>query len=135
MTPEDLHGYLLTNPGLSYATLDADARAIMRSHLRSSPDGFTQQQRDWLKDFYLVVPNQQTFDAIAAALPPGLGLSPRTTTDNRLVLNADLLTDCLLPEDNWGAIAPYLATLVIVHIAPEGFSVVEDVAPVTFSDG
>ena len=73
-----------------------------------------------------MVPNQQAFDAIAAALPPGLGLSSRTTTDNRLVLNADLLTDCLLPEDNWGAIAFDLAQLEIRFIAPDQFPIAEE---------
>jgi hypothetical protein len=126
MTPEELHAHLSANPGKSYATLDAEARAIMRSHLRSSPEGFTQQQRDWLKDFYLVVPNQQTFDAIAAALPPSLGLSTRQTLSGVVVLNADLLTDCLLPEDNWGAIAADLAQLEIRFIAPDQFPVAEE---------
>ncbi|MBW4484897.1 MAG: hypothetical protein KME14_20370 [Tildeniella torsiva UHER 1998/13D] len=121
MTPAELHSHLSTNPGKSYTTLNAEARALLRTHLRPGPGGFTQQQREWLQGFYLVLPDQATHDAIAAVLSPGLCLSTLETLDKTLVLNADLLTDCLQPEDNWSAIAPHLATLEIRYVPAEDF--------------
>jgi len=126
MTPIELHAHLSANPGKSYATLDAEACAIMRSHLRSSPDGFTQQQRDWLLGFFLVVPSQAALEATTAKLPPGLGLSARTTIAGELVLPASLLTDSMQEGDTWAAIADDLVGFEIRFIPAEDFPAPEE---------
>ena len=123
MTPEQLRAYLLTNPGLSFAELEAEALELMRNQLRSGPSGFTPEQRGWLLGFFLVVPSQAALEATIAKLPPTLGLSAQTTLDDKLVLSASLLTDCISPGDTWHVIAPDLAQLKIRFIPPEDFPI------------
>ena len=121
MTPDDLYALLRGSPGLSYAQLSSEARAVMREQLRSGVNGFTQQQTEWLRNFYLEIPDLVAFAVVIALLPQGLSLSPRTTSSDRHVLSADLLTDCLMPSDTWSAIATYLATLPIAYIPAADF--------------
>jgi hypothetical protein len=125
-TPEELHAYLSTNPGKSYADLSGNALDMMRDQLRSGPSGFTPQQRAWLARFYLVVPSQATLDTITDKLPPTLGLNAQATNGGELVLPASLLTDCLSPTDTWNAIASDLAQLEIRAIAPDQFPIAEE---------
>jgi hypothetical protein len=126
MTPTELRAHLLTNPGLSFAELDAEALELLRDQMRSGPSGFTLEQRGWLLGFFLVVPSQATLDTITAKLPPGLGLNALDTIAGELVLAASLLTDCLSPTDTWNAIAFDLAQLEIRFIAPDQFPIAEE---------
>ena len=126
MTPEELRAYLLTNPGLSFAELDAEALELLRNQLRSGPQGFTPEQRGWLLGFFLVVPSQAALETIIAKLPPTLGLNAQATNGGELVLPASLLTDCLSPTDTWNAIAADLAQLEIRFIAPDQFPIAEE---------
>jgi hypothetical protein len=126
MTPTELRAYLVTNPGLSFAELDAEALELLRDQLRSGPQGFTPEQRGWLLGFYLVVPSQAALDTITAKLPPTLGLNAQATNGGELVLPASLLTDCLSPTDTWHAIAADLAQLEIRFIAPDQFPIAEE---------
>jgi len=115
MNPEQLHAHLIENPQ-PFITLNAEARALMREQLRTNGP-FSEQQRAWLGDFYLLVlPDQLA--AMRAVLPSGLDVSPRETIDGQLVLGAHLLTDCIEPTDTWHSIASTLAQLTIVF-APE----------------
>ena len=125
-TPEELHAYLSTNPGKSYADLSGNALDMMRDQLRSGPSGFTPQQRAWLARFYLVVPSQATLDTITAKLPPTLGLSAQTTIAGELVLPASLLTDSMQEGDTWHVIASDLAQLKIRAITPDQFPIAEE---------
>ena len=126
MTPEQLRAYLLTNPGLSFAELEAEALELMRDQLRSGPQGFTPKQQGWLLGFFLMVPSQATLDTITDKLPPTLGLNAQATNGGELVLPASLLTDCLSPTDTWNAIAADLAQLEIRFIAPDQFPIAEE---------
>ena len=126
MTPTELRAHLLTNPGLSFAELDAEALELLRDQMRSGPSGFTLEQRGWLLGFFLVVPSQAALEATTAKLPPGLGLNALDTIAGELVLAASLLTDCLSPTDTWNAIAADLAQLEIRFIAPDQFPIAEE---------
>jgi hypothetical protein len=126
MTPTELRAHLLTNPGLSFAELDAEALELLGYQLRSGPQGFTPEQRGWLLGFFLVVPSQAALEATIAKLPPGLGLNALDTIAGELVLAASLLTDCLSPTDTWNAIAADLAQLEIRAIAPDQFPIAEE---------
>jgi hypothetical protein len=119
MTPEELRAYLVTNPGLSFAELEAEALKLLRDHLRSGPQGFTPEQQGWLLGFFLMVPSQAALEATIAKLPPGLGLSARTTIAGELVLPASLLTDCAQEGDTWHSISTELAGWKIRHILPD----------------
>jgi hypothetical protein len=126
MTPEQLRAYLLTNPGLSFAELEAEALELMRDQLRSGPQGFTPKQQGWLLGFFLMVPSQAALEATTAKLPPGLGLSAQITIAGELVLPASLLTDSMQEGDTWAAIADDLVGFEIRFIAPEDFPIPED---------
>jgi hypothetical protein len=119
MTPTELRAYLLTNPGLSFAELEAEALDLLRDQLRSGPQGFTPEQRGWLVGFFLVVPSQAELDTTIAELPPGLSLSAQTTIAGDLVLPASLLTDSMQEGDTWHSISTELAGWKIRHILPD----------------
>ena len=125
-TPEELHAYLSTNPGKSYADLSGNALDMMRDQLRSGPSGFTPQQRAWLARFYLVVPSQATLDTITDKLPPTLGLNAQNTIAGELVLPASLLTDCEQEGDTWCSIADDLVGFEIRFIPAEDFPIPEE---------
>ena len=124
MTPQQLHEHLKTNPGFSWATLPAEHRELMSSLVR--PTGsFSQEQIDFLKDFWLVVSPEQLKE-MREKLPPRLGLMPKETTGGMLCLPAALLTDSQRPGDTWHAIAEPLAQLKIRYILPEEFPAVAE---------
>ena len=124
VTPQELHNYLKTNPGFSWATLPAEYRELMSALVR--PTGsFSQEQTDFLKDFWLVVSPEQ-LEEMRRKLPPRLGLMSRETTDGMLCLLAALLTDSQRPADTWHAIAEPLAQLEIRYILPEEFPAVAE---------
>jgi len=116
MNPQQFYAELKENPQ-PYAALSPEARALMREQLR--PNGpFTEQQRAWLGDFYLLVLPEQLAAMRAVLLPQNRDLSPREAVAGQLVLGAHLLTDCMEPTDTWHSIASTLAQLPIVF-APE----------------
>ena len=123
MTPTELRAHLLTNPGLSFAELDAEALELLGYQLRSGPQGFTPEQRGWLLGFFLMVPTQAELDSMIAKLPIGLGLSAQTTLAGELVLPASLLTDSMQKGDTWHSIASNLALFKIKAIPPKDFPV------------
>jgi len=124
MTPQQLHEHLKTNPGFSWATLPTAHRELMSSLVR--PTGsFSQDQIDFLKDFWLVVSPEQ-LEEMRGELPPRLGLMPKETTGGMLCLLAALLTDSQRPGDTWHAIAEPLAQLKIRYILPEEFPAVAE---------
>ena len=124
VTPQELHNYLKTNPGFSWATLPAKNRELMSALVR--PTGsFSQEQTDFLKDFWLVVSPEQLKE-MQGKLPSRLRLTPRETLDGSLCLLAALLTDSQRPGDTWHAIAEPLAQLEIRYILPEEFPAVAE---------
>ena len=124
VTPQELHNYLKTNPGFSWATLPAEHRELMSSLVR--PTGsFSQEQIDFLKDFWLVVSPEQ-LEEMQGKLPSRLGLTPRETLEGSLCLLAALLTDSQRPADTWEAIGEDLAELEIRYIPVEEFPLEED---------
>ena len=125
MIPQQLHNYLKTNPGYSWATLLTEHRELMSSLVR--PTGsFSQDQIEFLKDFYLIVSVQQ-LETMRQRLPSTQGLSTKKTTDGELCLSAMLLTDSQRPGDNWHVIGDALAELEIRYIRPDQFlEVIED---------
>ena len=124
MIPQQLHNYLKTNPGYSWATLSTEHRELMSSLVR--PTGsFSQDQIEFLKDFYLIVSVQQ-LETMRQRLPSTQGLSTKKTTDGELCLSAMLLTDSQRPGDTWHAIAEPLAQLKIRYILPEEFPAVAE---------
>jgi hypothetical protein len=126
MTPTELRAHLLTNPGLSFAELEAEALELMRDQLRSGPQGFTPKQQGWLLGFFLMVPSQAALEATIAKLPPGLGLNALDTIAGDLVLPASLLTDCAQEGDTWRSIADDLAGFEIRFIPAEDFPAPEE---------
>ena len=124
VTPQELHNYLKTNPGFSWATLPAENRELMGTLVR--PTGpFSQEQTDFLKDFWLVVSPEQ-LEKMRGKLPPRLGLMSRETTGGMLCLIAALLTDSQRTGDNWEVIGEDLAELEIRYILPEEFPAVAE---------
>ena len=125
VTPQELHNYLKTNPGFSWATLPAEYRELMSALVR--PTGsFSQEQTDFLKDFWLVVSPEQLKE-MQGKLPSRLRLTPRETLDGSLCLLAALLTDSQRPADTWGVIGDVLAELEIMYIPSDQFlEVIED---------
>ena len=125
VTPQELHSYLKTNPGFSWATLPAKNRELMSTLVR--PTGsFSQEQTDFLKDFWLVVIPEQ-LEKMQGKLPSRLRLTPRETLDGSLCLLAALLTDSQRPGDTWHMIGDVLAELEIRYIPSDQFlEVIED---------
>ena len=124
VTPQELHDYLKTNPGFTWATLPTEHQELMSTLVR--PTGsFSQEQTDFLKDFWLVVSPEQ-LEKMRGKLPPRLGLMPRETTGGMLYLLAALLTDSQRTGDNWEAIREDLAGLEIRYIPPDQFPAVAE---------
>ncbi len=78
VTPQELHNYLKTNPGFTWATLPTEHRELMSTLVRHT-GSFSQEQIDFLKDFWLVVSPEQ-LEEMQGKLPPRLGLMPKETT-------------------------------------------------------
>ena len=113
---------LLANGDYAWADLDTDQQQLLSATLR--PTGpFTEEQRELLADWYLILTPQQLATANAVLAPLGLGIGSRQTTDGRVVTNADLLTDCVQPTDNYYEIRSILATLPITKLETYAFPV------------
>ena len=127
LTPDQTALLNLLAPGdYAWADLNADQQQLLSATLR--PTGpFTDEQRELLAEWYLVITPEQLATANDTLAPLGLGIGSRQTTDGRVVTNADLLTDCLRQGDNYTAIAPILATLPITLVPPDQFPQPESV--------
>lgn len=109
----------------TYNSLSNNEKSLMRETLRPS-SGFTSEQVELLKNFYLV-PHETYLEAFSEILPPlNLGIVIKETTTGIKVINADLLTDCLEPSDTWYSIKDYLVMCIITYLTPDMFPVVED---------
>ena len=121
LTPEQTALLNLLAPGdYAWADLDAAQQQLLSSALRPA-GSFTEEQRELLADWYLIITPQQLATANAVLAPLGMGIGSRQTSDGRTVTNAHLLTDCLRQGDNYHAIAPILAHLPITLVPPDQF--------------
>ena len=112
MTPEQLQlKQLLDANPIAWFDLTPSQQTLLRDTLR--PDGpFTMQQRDLLRDRWLLVTPEQL--ALAQALlPEGIAIAAIADLLGYLWLRADLLTDCMMENDTYHAIAGILAILPI----------------------
>lgn len=104
----------------SYQGLSEDEKQLLRQTVR--PDGcFTNEQKQLLSNFYLVVENLEFIKSTLTLL--NLDINPIETLDGLQVINADLLTDCLEPSDTWYSIRNWLATMTIKYLLPEDFPI------------
>ena len=111
---------LLAPGNYAWADLDAAQQQLLSATLR--PTGpFTEEQRELLAEWYLLITPEQLATANDTLASLGLGIGSRQTTDGRVVTNAHLLTDCLRQGDNYTAIAPILAHLPITLVPPDQF--------------
>ena len=125
MNSQELQSALKTNPGYSWANLSEEYKNLMSDQIRPE-GGFTSEQIEFLRDFYLIVSAQQ-LETMRQHLPSTQGLSTKETTEGELCLSAMLLTDSQRPGDNWHVIGDALAELEIRYIRPDQFlEVIED---------
>lgn len=126
---------------LSFMDLSPEEKLLMSQTLRPTGE-FNKQQRDLLKDWWLIVTDVEELESaitthnetstlklglpIRETLPitfsDELGWHDSGTSSNRRkkVIPADLLTDCR-PEDAWGCIGEHLMGLVLTNISPDLF--------------
>ena len=121
LTPEQTTLLNLLAPGdYAWADLNTDQQQLLSTTLR--PTGtFTDEQRELLADWYLVITPQQLATANAVLAPLGLGVGSRQTSDGRMVVNAHLLTDCLWQGDNYYLISHILNKLKLVKLEIDKF--------------
>ncbi len=97
---------LRTTPG-SFSELPEEAIACLRSNLLPSEVGFTEQQRELLKGWFLIVPpeHEQSIAAFNELSPIKLGICTLQSGDR--AIPASILTDAenyprnVLPIDHW----------------------------------
>lgn len=109
----------------SWIDLTVDQQIELSSVLRPE-NSFTSDQRELLKDWYLLISPEQLLEANDTLQPLGLAIGSRQTIDGQTVTNADLLTDCIQPTDTYHSIAHILATLKLIKLTPDMFPLVED---------
>jgi hypothetical protein len=127
LTPEQTALFTKLESGsYSFTDLSTDERAVISATLRPVKyRPFTEEQRQLLTDWYLLVTVEQ-LEYIKTILSPGLGLNPRITTDGRITLDADLLTDCVRPGDTWYSIVSVLTTYPLIKLSASDFPIIED---------
>lgn len=134
---------------LSFNDLTDSEKLLLTQTLRPI-DSFSTEQRELLKDWYLVL-DTKSLKTIRAAINTydetaklKLGLSTRETlpitfeqgtgwfdsgtssNQKQTVTSASLLTDCR-PSDTWGVIGDYLRNLVLAKIPADLFPIPDDI--------
>ena len=126
MTPQQLElKELLDSQPTAWADLNADQQQLLSATLRPT-GGFTDEQRELLRDRWLPITPEQLAQA-QALLPSNIGIAPRADVDDGLWMGAYLLTDCVEGTDTYHAIAPILTTLPITLVPPDRFPQTEPV--------
>ena len=121
LTPEQTTLLNLLNLN-SYAWVDLNPnqQQLLSATLRPS-GGFTTKQQKLLSKWYLVITPEQVATANATLAPLNMGMGLRQTTDGKMVVSADLLSNCMRQGDNYHVIAHILTTLPLIHLSSEAF--------------
>jgi hypothetical protein len=111
---------LLAAGGHAWVDLSSSQRQLLSETLRPE-SAFTAEQRVLLADWYLLITPEQLVIANTILAPTARAITSRITIDERLVTNADLLTDMRI-GDTYYTIASLLVTLKLIKIEASMFS-------------
>ena len=108
--------------GFAFASLPSATQQEIALTLR--PHGaFTDEQRELMENLYLSVDNPATLTTLNEQSPTAQ-MGVRVTTDGRVLLPVDLLTDCR-PGETFAHARDWLFSLTIVEVGAGDFPVRE----------
>lgn len=119
MTPSELQT-LLAPGDYSFAELSLQTQAELAALVRPGEEGFfTEEQIEWMQNFYLILPESQVAE-LNALNQPNLILAPFPTADDRLCLPVSALTDTR-PGETFEQFRQLLFSLKIQQVLPAEF--------------
>jgi hypothetical protein len=94
MTPEELQFNLASNPRNMLQLTNEERSSLLLLLSPYSSEGFSQQQFEWLSNWFLVVPeNEITSIEVFNQKPRSIKVGYQTTLDDRKVVRAAILLD------------------------------------------
>lgn len=114
----------LDSGNYSLVELPPDEQSFMAEVLRPTAEGFTDEQREYFENRYLLLPDDRVFELQSLQRSDRVA-SWRQTIDGRKLLSVSLLTDCREGE-TWYHLRSLLGTLKFVKVLPDAFPVETD---------